>query len=99
MGDFLSNIVELKDFVKRGQEKCGEIRGGGCMYFEFWGIWQKLINFGMGLCFNIAPRQERYLIYKKEGRLYDVSIHAPKRERPQKYKQQAIKQYIQLHPN
>ena len=81
MGDFLSNIVELKDFVKRGQEKCGEIRGGGCMYFEFWGIWQKLINFGMGLCFNIAPRQERYLIYKKEGRLYDVSIHAPKRER------------------
>lgn len=69
------------------------------MYFEFWGIWQKLINFGMGLCFNIAPRQERYLIYKKEGRLYDVSIHAPKRERPQKYKQQAIKQYIQLHPN
>lgn len=60
MGDFLSNIVELKDFVKRGQEKCGEIRGGGCMYFEFWGIWQKLINFGMGLCFNIAPRQERY---------------------------------------
>ena len=43
------------------------------MYFEFWEIWQKLINFGMGLCFNIAPRQERYMIYKKEGRLYDVS--------------------------
>lgn len=56
-----------------GQEKCGEIRGGGCMHFEFWEIWQKLINFGMGLCFNIAPRQERYMIYKKEGRLHDVS--------------------------
>ena len=54
--------MELKEFVKRGQEKCGEIRGGGCMYFEFWEIWQKLINFGMGLCFNIAPRQERYMI-------------------------------------
>ena len=65
--------MELKEFVKRGQEKCGEIRGGGCMYFEFWEIWQKLINFGMGLCFNIAPRQERYMIYKKEGRLHDVS--------------------------